>query len=200
MNTIEHLNQSLFLSINAGLDTAPWIIHLTTIFANDFIFGVPLLLLVMWLWGGDQRRHTAIMAFCVCLVSLGLNQVIGMVWQHPRPSMIGMGHTFISHAMDSSFPSDHMTVFSALAVTFLCQRLMKLGFTVALIGIVVGWSRVFLGAHFPLDMFGAIVVTTMGYGVVAALWPGVGSKVINMIELIYRKLFVIPINKGWIKY
>jgi undecaprenyl-diphosphatase len=157
-------------------------------------------LIVMWFRGGDKRRQTAVMAFCVCFLSLGFNQIIAMVYQHPRPSMIGMGHTFISHAMDSSFPSDHMTVFSALAVTFLCQRLMKLGLVVALLGIVVGWSRVFLGAHFPLDMLGAVGVTIVGYGLVTVLWSSVGSKIVAQIENIYRKILVIPINHGWIKY
>jgi undecaprenyl-diphosphatase len=200
MNTIEHFNQSLFLSLNAGLNTAPWIIYLTTIFANDFIFGIPFLLLIMWFWGGDKPRHTAIMAFCVCFLSLGFNQLIAMVYQHPRPSMMGIGHTFMSHAMDSSFPSDHMTVFSALALTFFMQRLKTLGLVVALLGIVVGWSRIFLGFHYPLDMLGAVGVTIVGYGLVTVLWSSVGSKIVAQIENIYRKILVIPINHGWIKY
>lgn len=199
MNSIERLNQSLFLSMNARVDTSSWIIQIATVFANDFIFAVPFLLLAMWLWGNKQLRHIAIMAFCVCFVSLGLNQLIGMVWQHPRPSMMSLGHTFITHAIDSSFPSDHMTVFSALAVTFLLQRLLTLGCIVAMIGISVGWSRVFLGAHFPFDIVGAVIVTFFGYGIVYCLWQKAGLKIVRFIELIYRKLFRLPISKGWIK-
>jgi undecaprenyl-diphosphatase len=200
MNSIEHLNQTLFLLINATPHTASWIIQIAAVFADNFILGVPVLLLIMWLWGGAQYRRVAVMAFCVCFISLGLNQLIGLAWQHPRPSVMGLGHTFIAHAMDSSFPSDHMTVFSALAVTFFFQRLIKLGLITGCIGIIVGWSRVFLGAHFPFDMVGAVGVTFLGYAIVAVLWLTVGAHLYNLFELIYRKLFAMPIHKGWVKY
>ena len=199
MDSIEHINQSLFLQINASLDTPLWVIQVATIFADYFIFGIPVLLLAMWLWGGEKLRQVAVMAFCVCFFSLGLNQLIGLVWQHPRPLIIGIGHTFISHAMDSSFPSDHMTVFSALAVTFIFQRLLKFGTALALIGILVGWSRVFLGAHFPFDMVGAVGVTLFGYCIACFLWERAGSKLCNVLNTLYRKLFVWPISKGWVK-
>lgn len=200
MDHIERINQSLFLQINASLNTPSWVIQAATIAADDFIFGIPLLLLVMWFWDGEKLRHVAMMAFCVCFISLGLNQLIGLAWQHPRPSMIGLGHTFIAHAMDSSFPSDHMTIFSALAVTFIFQRLFKLGIALMLIGILVGWSRVFLGAHFPFDLLGAVGVTFLGYGIVVSLWQKAGATLMDFIESLYRKLFALPINKGWVKY
>jgi undecaprenyl-diphosphatase len=39
-----------------------------------------------------------------------INQVIILLWQHPRPFVIGLGHTYLAHAADSSFPSDHLTL------------------------------------------------------------------------------------------
>lgn len=33
--------------------------------------------------------------------------------------MIGLGHTLITHAADSSFPSDHLTLLWAVAFSFL---------------------------------------------------------------------------------
>jgi membrane-associated phospholipid phosphatase len=47
---------------------------------------------------------------------LAINQAIGLVWQHPRPFMAGIGHAWISHATDSSFPSDHTTVSFGVAL------------------------------------------------------------------------------------
>ncbi|EHH9255100.1 undecaprenyl-diphosphate phosphatase, partial [Salmonella enterica] len=48
---LENLNNSLFYFINATPDSAQWIISLAIFIAKDVINIVPLLAVVLWLWG-----------------------------------------------------------------------------------------------------------------------------------------------------
>ncbi|WP_230371667.1 hypothetical protein [Paludibacterium denitrificans] len=93
MNQLEVLNRALFLQINGGNGTPVWLIRVAIGIADYLIFLIPILLLCLWLWGNHARRSLAIKACLVTLFALGMNQVIGMLWQHPRPFMIGFGHT-----------------------------------------------------------------------------------------------------------
>ena len=119
MNRLEAFNQALFLMINATTSTPAWQIGVTRLIADYLIYLAPLSLVAIWLSGDQRQRDTAVRACCVTLLALGINQIVGLVWQHPRPFMTGIGHTFLQHAPDSSFPSDHATVFASVALTLL---------------------------------------------------------------------------------
>ena len=137
-------------------------------------------------------------ACCVAFLALGFNQLIGVLWMHPRPFMIGLGHTFIEHAPDSSFPSDHATLFASVALTFLLAGLRRCGLLVALAGVMIAWARVRVGVHFPLDMAGAACVSCVAYAVIAPLWARMGDALMQWLIALYRKLLSWPIRRGWI--
>lgn len=167
--------------------------------ANYLIWLVPLILVMMWLSGDSQRREVALRACCVALLALGVNQLIGLVWQHPRPFMIGLGHTFLAHAPDSSFPSDHATIFASIALPLLFGRMCWLGGMTLVVGIIVAWARVFLGVHFPLDMIGAAAVACIAYAAIARLWQTGGTAMTDLLITLYRTLLAWPISRGWLR-
>ncbi len=199
MNHIEAFNRTLFLQINGGDGTPAWLIQVAIGIANDLIYLIPLLLLGMWLWGDSARRSQAIKACLVTLMALGANQVIGLVWQHPRPFMIGLGHAWISHAADSSFPSDHVTVFASIGLTLLFGGARRLAIAVLTSGFAVAWARVFLGVHFPLDMVGAVAVAGVTYVVILSLWRMAGETITNLAEQLHRTILARPIASGWVR-
>lgn len=198
MNSLEALNRAWFLSINATPATPPWQIDITVAIANELLYLIPALLALLWLFGGRHRRSAAVRACCVAFLALGLNQLIGMVWMHPRPFMIGLGHTFIEHAPDSSFPSDHATLFASVALTFLLARMWRCGLLVAFAGIVIAWARVRIGVHFPLDMAGAVAVACVAYALIAPLWQHAGDALMHILIALYRRLASWPIRRGWL--
>ena len=199
MNNLEAFNQTLFLRLNADAPTSAWILSTAAIIADDLIYLVPLLLVAFWFEGNTGRRSMALKACLVALVSLGINQLIGLVYSHPRPVMIGLGHTWIPHAADSSFPSDHMTVFVSIGLTLLLDGARWRGLATLIAGLAVAWSRVFLGVHFPLDMLGAAAVVVVTYALITPVWRHVGSAVTQWGIWLYGKLFAKPINLGWIR-
>ena len=112
--------------------------------------------------------------------------------------MIGLGHTFIEHAPDSSFPSDHGTLFASVALTLWLSRLKGYAALIALAGLAIAWARVFIGVHFPFDMAGAVLVACIAFAVVSPLWSLAGEAVTRGLIVLYRKLLAWPIGRGWI--
>lgn len=199
MNMLETYNRQLFLAINAGPDTPLSVIRLTAFLADDAIFLLPVLLAGLWLWGRLPKRELVVRASCVTLLALGLNQLIILLWPHPRPFMIGLGHTWLAHAAESSFPSDHTTVFAALAVTWLMGELASLGIVILGVGLGVGWARVYLGVHFPLDIAGGLMVAGCSYALLIPAWRRFGTTLTLRVQMLYRHLFALPIGAGWLK-
>lgn len=172
MNTIEAMNQAIFLWINAGPSTPSWEITTAKLVANQLIYLIPLLLVGLWCWGGWPRCRLALEAFAAVLAALALNYVIGLAWPQPRPFVLGIGHTFFTHAPSPSFPSNHAAIIWSVAAVLIANNWRSpAGWLVVIMGIAVAWARVFLGVHFPLDMLGALVVA-----VVAASLARVGAK------------------------
>jgi undecaprenyl-diphosphatase len=200
MNKLEQLNQILFLRLNANPDAEGVVLSLAAVVADDFIYVIPLVLLALWLWGGGRERGIALQAVAVTFVALGINQMLAILWPHPRPFMMGLGHTYIAHASDSSFPSDHATVFAGVGLTFvLAGCRVAIGWGVLLLGLCVAWARIYLGVHFPLDMVGAVAVALSVYVAISPLWHRFGAGLASWACAIYLRLLAWPIAKGWIR-
>ncbi|WP_409264447.1 phosphatase PAP2 family protein [Pseudomonas sp. KCJK9000] len=199
MGELETLNRSLFMLINAGGDTPHWLIQCAIGIAAGLIYLLPLLLVGFWLWGNPAERRLMLKAALVTVIALLANQLIWAVWPHPRPFVIGLGHTWMMHAPDSSFPSDHMTVFACIGLTLLLDGLSGWGVIILLTGLSVAWARVFLGVHFPLDMLGAMLVSLLAYAGLSPVWRRVGLLTTDWVVRFYRGLLAKPIRAGWLR-
>lgn len=199
MDQIEALNRSLFLEVNAGLGTASWKINSAIFIADNLIYLIPALLLMLWLWGGERKRNLALRVCLVAMLAVGMNQIISLVWQHPRPFMIGLGQTWMPHAADSSFPSDHATVFAAVGIGLLFAGEIVLAAVTLITCLCVAWSRVFLGVHFPMDMLGAIGVAASTYALITPAWRRAGNAITQLTERLYRSVMAKPIARGWVR-
>lgn len=200
MNKLEAFNQSLFLQINADAGTQKWAIDAAIIIANDLLYLMLGILLASWLWGDTTKRNLTIKACLVAILGVGLNQAIGLIYWHPRPFMIELGHKWMSHAADSSFPSDHLVVFAGIGLTMMFDGEIKIGIVILLTGLSVAWARMFLGVHFPFDMVGAVGVAGLAYALVSPFWHKVGILVTKLAEEVYRKVLARPIATKWIRH
>lgn len=156
---LETFNQELFLSINAG-PTSSAAARLMGVAAAEWLFWlIPIALVIGWVCGGSRLRHALLVSAIAASAGVVLNQGIGLIWPHPRPFMIGLGRQLIAHQPDPSFPSDHLTVVWAVAFSliFASGTARKLGMTLAILGMVIAWGRIFVGVHFPLDMLGSVI-------------------------------------------
>src|SRR5258708_5057976 len=106
---MQNLNIFLFNLVNAGEPVNDWLLRGAVIVAEYFIYLIPLWLMYCWLWR-PASRGALLFAVIAVLLSLSINQGLGLFWFHPRPFMMPVGHTYLTHVADSSFPSDHVTV------------------------------------------------------------------------------------------
>lgn len=197
---MERLNDTLFLMLNASTLPTPPVFGMAVFFAQYLILTVPVAMGLLWLRADEAQRRSLIAAAIAGAIGLAVNQAIGWVWQHPRPFVVGIGHTYLAHAADSSFPSDHLTLIWSVAFALLLDnRTRTAGVAAALFGLPVAWARIFLGVHYPMDMAGSIVVAGISAWGVTQHMCWLLAPVCRVALLIHRKLFARWIDLGWVK-
>ncbi|AOV16017.1 hypothetical protein BJI67_02060 [Acidihalobacter aeolianus] len=154
------LNERLFRAINAGANSPPALVDFGLFCAQWLVPLTVALFVLLWVrLTYPEHRAALITATAVMLIGLGVNQVLGALYFHPRPFMIGLGHQYLPHPADNSFPSDHATFMWSLGFALLAVgRLRAWGVALTLGGFAVAWARVYVGVHFPLDMLGSFCV------------------------------------------
>ena len=190
------LNDTLFLALNASAE-APWLVVAFAVFAAKYLtFLVPVLLAALWVWGDWFRRSVVLTCLMALLLALAVNQAVGLLAYSPRPFLIGLGRTLIEHRPSSSFPSNHGTVWFTVAAVFMAFGIRRLAWVTAGLGLVVAWSRIYLGVHFPLDMLGAVGSAALATPVAIWAMSRTGERLLDLAEGAYRLVFGPLIRRG----
>jgi undecaprenyl-diphosphatase len=101
--------------------------------------------------GGAAFRHGELLA-SGALLATALAQLLKRTCRRPRPTSGIRGFTALAENPDTfSFPSGHTAVAFGVA-TALAGQGNALGMVMAVTAFGVGISRVYLGAHYPLDV------------------------------------------------
>ena len=169
---VNHIDQSIRLVVNAhrsAVQTGWW----TTI-TKLYNFGWACLWIILTIsaaWWLVNRLFFA-QLFLTILSGLFLNRLIKEIVQRPRPSS-----NILMHYAGYSFPSGHSSTAALVGGSLIlltwrvCQHTnLKWLLTVlwGLMILLVGYSRVYVGAHFPTDVLagwalGIWVVTTFDW-------------------------------------
>ncbi len=200
---MEELNRILFLWINATPESPHWMITTATFIARDLIAIVPLLIVALWLWGPRSQvasQRQLVLKTAIALVyALTISWCTGNLLPHPRPFVIGLGHQFLPHAADDSYPSDHGTAIFTFAIAFLCWHRIWSGAVLMVVASAIAWSRIYLGVHWPMDMLGGLLVGMLSCLFAQVAWHFCGRRLLQNTSSLYRLLFAIPIRKGWVR-
>ncbi|HYK84645.1 MAG TPA: phosphatase PAP2 family protein [Ktedonobacteraceae bacterium] len=199
MSTLVQINYSLFQAINAPAGSIPGFDTFMIFCANYLIFLWPIFLLIVWgmpfNWRRQpaqpgevaviqERRAVVLWVIVACLVAYAINLLIEQFVFEPRPFVTHKVHLLVSHAADSSFPSDHtawsfavigMLLFAFIALrrsqkrsvpsttpsssfppTFLRKPLVLL-IVAFVIGCTIGVARIYVGVHYPDDILGGAI-------------------------------------------
>lgn len=155
-----------FRDVNAVARHTPWLHEPAQLFARYGVIVFVLLLLVAW-WRHGRRTGVsgaarALWAPLGVLLAVALNQPVGRKIAEPRPYAV-LHHVLVlvPRTTDVSFPSDHAVMAGATAAGILLVS-RRLGLLTAALAVLIAADRVYVGAHWPLDVvaglaFGAIV-------------------------------------------
>lgn len=165
---MEELNQSLFLLINADAQSPEWARLLAIFIARDLVYIIPVTIVVLFCIHGTRKASIAILLtiLCACLLA----QIISYGIFHPRPFMVPLGHNYLFHEAETSFPSNHgSAIFSFAFASYLWFK-RWFGLLMIAVGCAIAWARVYLGVHFPFDMIGAMIVSLCSCLLVRIVW------------------------------
>ncbi len=97
-------------------------------------------------------------AFIAGALAYTVRQIIGVILHRPRPFInLSDMHLLVPAETSYSFPSGHVSIAFALAfVIYRHDRDWGIAFLV--LALLVGFGRIFVGVHYPLDVLGGIVV------------------------------------------
>ncbi|WP_075359741.1 undecaprenyl-diphosphatase [Caballeronia sordidicola] len=196
---MDAFNHTLFLLVNASPDASQVTIWIADVFAMYAIWAAPLALIVGWLRGDENLRHTMVEAALSTGVALLAAQIIGVVWPQPRPFMIGLGTHFMARSPDPTFPSDHLTCLWGASLSLLLHRRTRpTGIALSLLGMPMAWSRIYLGVHFPMDIAGAAMVSALSAWIVARAGRRPVDLTLVVASRVYRMMFRSLIRRGWV--
>ncbi len=196
---MEHLNETLFLWINATNPSAFGLL-LGRLLANGLVYVFPLYVVLNWLRADAAGREALLQAVLSAIVAMILSWGIARLWFHPRPFVIGLGHQYMPHEPTASFPSNHLSfIWAVCAGLWVHPVRRRAAIILWLLGLPVAWARIYMGIHFPLDMAGALITAVIAAILCLPLRNRMIPGLRHVIEPIYRLAFAWPIRKGWFR-
>src|SRR5919198_207496 len=149
-------------AINQFVYHHAWLGHGLSVLENWAVPVVALATFRLWLLarpGGNRKwKLASACALGSAALALLINQAIGKIWHRQRPfATHPAAHVWGSRSHDPSFPSDHASAAFGIAfAVFLFDRVIGSFFLAA--AVVIGAGRVFIGAHYPLDVLAGCLV------------------------------------------
>lgn len=131
--------------------------------------------------GNDKLKLTAVNTVIKTFVAIIISQVIGQIIPLPRPFVNNENIKLLyPHEANASFPSDHSL--GCMSIAFSLSRYNS-KFNKLYIGLAIltGFSRIYVGHHYPLDVLGGFIIAI----VVGRLYDRCAS---NVMENIYLKI------------
>jgi membrane-associated phospholipid phosphatase len=146
-----------FLQINGFARDTPWLHSIITAYA-DYRIAVFAALLVAGWWIARRQGDLTVLGAAVwapmgALAAVAINQPIVALVAEPRPYAV-LPHSLVlaQRSSDPSFPSDH-AVLAGAVVAGLWRVSGRLWAVAVLAAAVIAFARVYIGAHYPHDVF-----------------------------------------------
>ena len=159
-------NTELFYAIN-GISSPflDWLMPIISDFGNLIVWFF--ICAILFLFGGEKGKKVAILAILALILSSIAVGVLKYVVAEPRPFVTLENVKLLTDdalGYYTSFPSGHTSGSFAFAVVVGLKykiktlRNLRLIYPLLIFAMLVGFSRIYIGVHYPLDVLvGAII-------------------------------------------
>ncbi|WP_010238156.1 phosphatase PAP2 family protein [Clostridium arbusti] len=185
------MNMEIFRLIN-NLANKNMILDTIMIFFSKYVPYIFMIVVAMVFISGIMSRNLdyrkmAVNTFFISVINLILSFIIGNIYYTNRPFVNNKVNLLFPHIKDASFPSDHAMGTMSIALG-LSKYNNLLSITLTVLSIIVGFSRIYVGHHYPMDVIGAyIIVFITNYIYNVKLRSRIGS----IYEIVEKKIAVI---------
>jgi len=170
---VETLNHRLFMDINhlhhPLLD--PVMEACILLGGSRIVYVYAVMLLLVAICQRDLMPFRYIAVYCVAVaVGTGIEETLKGIFQIPRPAAaIGLDSilTLGEVKLRNSFPSGHATFSFVTASVLGYRRPLPWKCVLYAFALLVAWSRIYVGAHYPLDVVSGAL---LGMGVGFTVW------------------------------
>jgi len=161
------MDYSIYSLINGLAGRIVLLDKIMVFIAQDFQYLFAITLLLLWFKKDtkekvEANRKVAILAMMTMLIAVAINHIIGFVYFRPRPYTLHAAHLLVRPSVDPSFPSDHATFAFALALPILVVN-KYFGRIMIVMSLLLCFSRVYVGIHYPLDVVGGAIIAYAAY-------------------------------------
>jgi undecaprenyl-diphosphatase len=175
---MEELNRQLFLNINQYVGNSHFIDLIMILIAKSMPYFFIGILFYLWF---TNRRNESLYAGYATTLGVGINQIIGFFYFHPRPFMENLGTTLLAYKPENSFPSDHTTFTLSIALMLISFKSTRiLGVVLSVFALWCRIARIYTGVHWPFDIAGSVITSSVAVIIILLL----KSKLMKLNDII----------------
>jgi Membrane-associated phospholipid phosphatase len=182
------MNMELFRLINNLANKNTVLDKIMIFFSKDVPYIFMAVIAIVFILGITKKncdyRKVVFNTFVITVINLILSFIIGGIYYVDRPFIHNKVNLLLPHATDASLPSDHATGTMSIALG-LTKYNKLLGRMLTVISIIVGFSRVYVGHHYPMDVIGAYIIV---FGTSYLYNLKLRNKVENLYEVVEKKI------------
>jgi len=182
------MNMELFRLINNLANKNGVIDRIMIFFSNYVPYIFMAVTVIVFILGIKQKkckyREIAFSTIFITIINMMINLIIRSIFHVDRPFIHNKVNLLVPHDAASSFPSNHATGTMSIALG-LGKYNKTLEVIMTILSIIVGFSRVYVGDHYPADVIGAYVIvfaTSYIYNL------KLRSKVENLYRIVEKKM------------
>lgn len=169
--SLPEIDVSFFLFINQGLQNSFFDVVMPFVTNNVALLFSPL---VVWVFLKERRAALRFLVVAICSVAIsdGSGYILKELFARQRPcNALEDVNLLVSCGKSFAMPSNHAANAFAFAMTFLFFRRNAISYILLLAASVVGFTRVYVGVHYPSDVLaGTFVGISAAYISVILYW------------------------------